>query len=234
MRRVNTLMICILAALLIACPLCVIICSTFEYVFVLTSVGAFSILTAALSICILLFDLVFKEIVYNKFISVLMAIIFPLFMLNSVYLLVTEYSLTAIFSIMITGGCCLYMSIKYGRPIILKIVSLSLGAVMILPICIFCFFSAVFGNIGQDTVIKTVESPSGEYYAEVIDSDQGALGGDTVVTVRYKIQLDLKVIRIAKMPRRIYVGEWGEYNNMEIYWKNDTVLIINSEEFEID
>ena len=35
-------------------------------------------------------------------------------------------------------------------------------------------------------------------------------------------------------PQTVYIGEWGEFKNMRIYWKNDECLVINSMEYEID
>lgn len=88
-----------------------------------------------------------------------------------------------------------------------------------------------FGKIGTDTVVNTLSSPDGRYYAEVIDVDQGALGGNTVVEVSGKREIDLIAFRISEIPQRVFIGEWGEHKDMEIYWKNDTCLVINSTEY---
>lgn len=69
-----------------------------------------------------------------------------------------------------------------------KIVSLVLSALMVLPIGFLSFIVLIFGDIGQNTVVQTVDCPSGEYYAQVINSDQGALGGDTFVDVYKKAE----------------------------------------------
>ena len=39
----------------------------------------------------------------------------------------------------------------------------------------------LFGSIGYVKVVRSVPSPNGEYIAEILDSDQGALGGDTII-----------------------------------------------------
>lgn len=91
-----------------------------------------------------------------------------------------------------------------------------------------------FGNIGVNTVVKSIKSPNGLYYAEVIDSDQGALGGDTLVYVYKNKEINALVFKICEQPQRAYYGEWGEFENMDIYWKNDSCLVINSVEYEIE
>ena len=125
------------------------------------------------------------------------------------------------------------MTIKYGKPLALKIISLTLSALMVLPIGFISFIFLIFGNIGQNTVVQTVESPSGKYYAQVIDSDLGALGGDTLVDVYEKSGINAIFFKIEKKPQRVYFGEWGEFNNMQIYWKDNECLIINSTEYKI-
>ena len=95
------------------------------------------------------------------------------------------------------------------------------------------FIFLTFGNIGQNTVVQTIESPNGEYYAQVIDSDQGALGGDTLVDVYQKSGINAFLFKIEKKPQRVYWGDWGEFENMQIYWKDDNRLVINSVEYEI-
>ena len=135
----------------------------------------------------------------------------------------------ALFSV----GCCCFLSIKHGKPFALKIVALALSALMILPIGFFCFIALVFGNLGQNTVVQTVESPSGKYYAQVIDSDQGALGGDTFVEVYKKPLTNTFLFKIEQYPDRVYSGEWGEYEDMQIYWNGDHRLVINAVAYEI-
>ena len=86
----------------------------------------------------------------------------------------------------------------------------------------------------ENTVVKTVESSSGEYYAQVIDSDQGALGGDTLVKVYQDRGINALIFKIEKKLQRVYFGEWGEFNNMKIHWKDNNCLVINSVEYEIE
>ena len=105
----------------------------------------------------------------------------------------------------------------------IALLALILGSI----ICFAVFIFYVFGSIGEDTVIQTLHSPDGSRYAEVIDSDQGALGGDTLVRV-YKYKTLFK-----DRGEIVYKGEWREYEDMEIYWKDDDTLVINSKEYPI-
>ena len=99
-----------------------------------------------------------------------------------------------------------------------------------LVICLIrCFF-----NIGTVTVVQTLPSPAGTYYAALIDDDQGALGGNAVVEVHdTRKKLDLFVLEISKNPQIVYFGDWGKFENMKLEWKSEQVLLINGAPHEI-
>ena len=88
---------------------------------------------------------------------------------------------------------------------------------------IFLFFT----GFGQNTVVKTADSPTGRYTAELVDSDQGALGGATVVYVTDNlIKIDFGLVTVHKQKEQVYYGEWGEYKGLTLRWvDNDTIKI---------
>ena len=90
------------------------------------------------------------------------------------------------------------------------------------------------GNIGENTVVQTVTSPSGKYYAQLTDNDQGALGGATIVKVHEVSGIDTFLFKAEKKPREVYHGHWGEFMDMQIYWKDDECLVINSVEYTLN
>lgn len=100
-----------------------------------------------------------------------------------------------------------------------------LAALAVMAAGFFGLIASIFGNLRQDTVVKTIPSPDGTYYAQVIDSDQGAMGGATLVQVCSS--------KGHKKPQLVYQGKWGEAAYLEIYWRDDTCLVINSVEYEI-
>ena len=224
----------LLFVLTILYPVGVTITACLGYSFELISVSAFAIATAALSGCIVVLDLICKNTLENNTIGILLAIIATLSLINAAFYVFKCSQICVIVSVLLSAGCCCYLTVKYGKPLTLKVVTLVLSALMILPICFFSFIALIFGNIGQNTVVQTVESPSGKYYAQVIDSDQGALGGDTLVDVYKKSGINLILFKIENKPQRVYFGDWGEFENMQIHWKDDNCLVINSVEYEIE
>jgi hypothetical protein len=234
MKKAISILMCLLFALTILYPAGVIITACFGYSFELISVSAFAIAIAVLSVFIVVLDLICKNRLENTTIRILLAIITPLSLINAVFFIFKSPQIGVIASVLLSAVCCCYLTVKYGKPLALKIVALVLSALMILPICFFSFIALFFGNIGQNTVVQTVESPSGKYYAQVIDSDQGALGGDTLVDVYQDCRINAILFKIEKKPQRVYFGDWGEFENMQILWKDDNCLVINSVEYEIE
>lgn len=78
---------------------------------------------------------------------------------------------------------------------------------------LFIFFT--FGNITESTVVKTVTSPTETHYAQVISVDQGALGGNTIVKVFENEEIDLFFLTLKDKGERIYLGEFGEHENIK-------------------
>jgi len=231
-KKAISILICLLFLLTILYPAGAIITSCLGYNFELISFSAFAIVIATLSVCIIVLDLICKNTAENKFTSVLLVVITPLSLINAVFYIIPHPQNSVIIGMILSVGCCCYLTIKHGKPLFLKTISLGLSVLMLFPIGFFGPIVFIVGNIAQSTVVRTVESPSGEYYAKVIDSSQGALGGNTFVDVQQR-GLNAVVFKIEKNPQRVYSGDWGESKYMHIYWKDDNCLVINSVEYEL-
>ena len=131
--------------------------------------------------------------------------------------------------------CCIFLMVRYGKALSVKICSLILTA-LIFPFAVFLIVvSLIFGNISENSVVSSVESPDGKYRADVIANDQGAFGGNTLVNIYWENRdIDLLFVRIVKMPRKAYRGRLDESDDMEVYWKNGTCLVVNGREYVID
>ena len=229
-----SILLCLVFGLTILYPAGVIITGCFGYHFALFSVPGFAVGLATLSVLVVILDIACRNTTENSVLQILLSIITPLSLINSVFCVFACPQIVVIASLLLSTGCCCYLTAKHGKPLGLKISALVLSALMVLPIGFFSFMLLIFGNIGQNTVVQAVESPSGKYYAQVIDSDQGALGGDTLVEVHQDWELNALLFQISKEPQTVYFGEWGEFQNMQVYWQDDHCLVINSIEYEIE
>lgn len=206
------------------------VCAIFGLELELFSITAFSAATAVLSVMTVIYDFRSKSETQN----VVSVFITPAAVVNMMFYLYGCVRLHIILFGFVSVGCCFFLTLKHGKPFALKTFSLVLSGLAAFIIFAISPLILIFGNFGVNTVEQVVESPGGGYYAEVINSDGGALGGDTIVDVHKKGSLDFLIFKISKRTQRVYVGEWGEFYDMEIYWKNEQCLVINSREYEIE
>ena len=89
------------------------------------------------------------------------------------------------------------------------------------------------GDFCQITVVNTVPGPDGKCWVEVVDNDQGALGGATVVRLCEDRGLNCFVFETEKMPEILYVGEWMEYVDLDVYWKDNDTVVVGTNEYNV-
>lgn len=231
MKSPRTILICILFVCLLLLPAATIIFACLGYMFKLTNMPTFVGFLTGLSLALLVLDIVSKDTIQNKALSILLSIMAPLSLVNAAFCIVARNHFLVLFGVWIVAGCCCYLTLRHTRPFSLKLTTIIVSGVIAMPILLFSFFSflaCITGNFVKNTVVQTLDSPTGKYYVQVIDSDQGALGGNTIVYVYETKGLTTILFTIQKKPQKIYLGEWGEYKDMEIYWDTDHYLVINS------
>ena len=149
-----------------------------------------------------------------------------------------KYILLIFFAFVSVGSAaCLFF--KYRFCVLFKIVCgffaviLSIWMFLMMGIILF---EIVFGEFGQTSVVRQVPSPSRNQTAEIVDVDLGATGGSTLVRLAPLEGKDIPVL-IGKLVRGrvvIYEGEWGEFETMEVYWKDDQTLVIDGTEYKAE
>lgn len=235
MKKMIPALGCVLFGMVLLLPVGTLLSGCVGYRFELS--GVIAAAAAVIAVCLTVWLIGLSggenEPIESGAVKVLLALLAPLSLINVAFAIFLRGEIWEIVSAFACVGCCLVLTIEHGKPTALKIIALVLSAVMVVPVAFFGFFALTFGSIGQNTVVKSVESPNGAYYAQVIDSDQGALGGDTMVDVYENKQINLLAFKLYKEPQRVYSGDWGEFYDMEIYWKGDHCLVINDVEYEI-
>lgn len=237
MKKTTSVLICVLSALLLFYPAGVVVAACFGDSFRLASVPGYAAAIALAAVCALILSLISECRAEAKAVQVLAAINSPLSLITAVFCLFActgtglGSSLLTAWCFVLTAGSCCFLTIRHGRA--LRIAMLATAAALAVPIGYFSFLLVFWGNLGQDTVVRTVESPNGAYYAELIDSDQGALGGDTLVRVCETGGFDALVFRVEKKPQLVYRGDWGEFEDMELFWRSDECIVINGKAYGI-
>ena len=233
MKIVIAVLMCILLVMTLLVPAGTVIAGAFGYTFTVFNISVYAIIIAVLSACLLILCIVNKEPV-NDFSVCLAFILPPLSLINTTFCVLHYPSAAVAAGTIISAVLCGIVAGMIIKSSALRIVLIVLSTLLVGMVGAACFFSLVFGNFGAKTVVKTVESPSGKYYAELIDDDQGALGGATRVWVYEKGGINCAIFKMVKSPQEVYCGKWGEFEDMEIHWKDDDYLVINSKEYELD
>ena len=116
----------------------------------------------------------------------------------------------------------------YVKNTALLAVFYSLAGVLVLPIFLFLMLS----GFGAKTVIAREVSPDRKYCAEVIDDDQGALGGATQLLVyRFDQSFSIGSFEFRKSQLELRSGPWGEFESLS--WQDSEHLSMNEKIYEI-
>lgn len=218
----------------VALPLCSTLCFFTGLVFEFTDYQMAAAFTALLALTVSGLSLISKDAVKSKSASVMYVLSAPFSLINLLFYAFISSSPMVCIYLFVCFVCCCFLCIRHGKTTSLKLTAFIVALVLSIPAFNLSLLFLVFGNFGQNTITQTDTSPNGLYVAEVIDSDQGALGGDTLVNVRKNTQLYALVFRVSESPENVYFGNWGEAKNMQMYWKDNSHLVINSVEFLIE
>lgn len=106
-----------------------------------------------------------------------------------------------------------------------------IGGMVLFALTLLLLLGLLFRSIGpEETVLSSIPSPSGRYIAEIVDSNQGALGGNTYVEVK-KASPPFPLFRLGRSSVRVYTGRWKE--SVTVRWKDDDTLLVNDTEYEL-
>lgn len=120
MKKAISILMCVLLSLTILYPAGIVITACFGYSFELISISAFAIAIAALSVCIVVLDLICKNRLENNTIRILLAIITPLSLINAVFY-IFKCSQICIILIIISS---ILIKLHFKRILRVKIISL--------------------------------------------------------------------------------------------------------------
>lgn len=225
------MLICILYALV---PLGRIVGAICGYDLVLCDYPIFIVSLTVLSVIATVL-LLFLKISLGKVQIVFSALLPSLSAVNGLFLVLDSPWRATIFFALICFGCSIIILVQVAHHFALKTISVVFSVFLILLLLFSPLMNYIFGDLGLKTTVKSASSPQHTYTAKIIDSNQGALGGNTIVNVWNNRKVtDLFICKFLKSPVSVYTGNWGESDNMQISWENEHTLIINSREYVID
>lgn len=183
--------------------------------------------------------------------QVMLNLLFPMMIIFQIYLIASHMGgrtlhliLCLLFSLIaIVSMIRLFFRYRFCIPlkIVCGVISILLMVILFLVTClgslgvVIGIFEHYFGEFGKTSVVKQVSSPDQSYIAEIVDDDQGALGGNTLVNIK-GIGKEIPVLlgKLVPEEERVYEGDWGEFETMVIEWKDNHTLLIDGEEYTVD
>ncbi len=214
-------------------PLCALIGVIFGYNFILYNylVTLFVITGLNLITTVILFS---SKIVLNNLNTVISAFLLPASVLNGLFFSSCNQKGILLFSLI----CCVSAGLifaKFAKASVLKVVMGVISALLMILLLFFTLLTYIFGEFALNTKVRTLYSPQNTYVAEIIDNDQGTLGGATFVNVTNESKhIRLLFCEFSKIPIRIYTGKWGEAGTIIIHWDDETTLAVNGIKYHID
>jgi len=234
MKKLLSVLSCLLLALIAFTPVCSLACSIFGYKFTLVNPSVFAVAIFALTGITVLVSILYGEILENKIICIVMSVLTPLALINTGFYVRSCGTLWIIASVLICVGCG-YLTIRHGKPLTVRTGALVLTAGLLLPMAFICFVMSVANNTQNYDVLDTVYSPTGSYYAEIIDNDQGEKGGSKMVHIYPDKDSETPIFLIRKnriiIYEEFYKASEADKVEVVIQWKDDNHLIINGKNY---
>jgi len=234
MKRLLSVLACILLALIALSPVCSLICAILGYKFTLVNPGAFAIAIFALTAIAVLVSILYGEILENKIICIVISALTPCALINTGFYIRSCGTLWIIASVLICVGCG-YLTFRHGKPLSVRAGALVLTASLLIPMALICFVLSVAGKTQNYIVLDTIESPTGAYYAQIINNDQGEKGGSKLVHIYPDKDIETPIFIIKKKHIKIYEEfyepEEADEMSVDLRWKDDTHLVINGKNY---
>ena len=119
--------------------------------------------------------------------------------------------------------------------VLTRVRSVWVRVICLLPLIVFSgdlFFIFLMGQIGETAVLASEASPDGRYCAEVLDHDEGALGGSTGLYV-YRIPGTFSVgsFSFRRDYEEVARGDWNTFEILQ--WQDETHVVYNGRVYEI-
>ena len=231
MKRVVVILHWVAMVLTFFVPVASLALICFGYRFYLGDYKLYTVVMASLLAVDTVLSQIFRDVQAGKSTGIMSLILPPMVLVNWGLFVFQSVDVVLLFSLVISFFCSCVLALRYSKKLLPVTISIVLSTVLLLPLLAVTFLEILIGQHLGWTVVETVYSPEQTYYAQVIDDDQGGLGGASHVYVYENSGIDLGVFRTEKLLKKIYYGRWMAYTDMEISWRSDNCLVIDGKEY---
>ena len=227
MRR-NNLFVLILLILTILFPSICILAKLLHYSFTVNNGIVYAIVSSVLYCGIGILLICRKERRIGKISSVFLSVSLLLNQINTLMFIFRADNQAAMLLMALWFVMTAILVAVYVKNTALTATFYTLSGILVLPIFLFIMLSV----FGARTVIAREASPDMRYCAEVIDDDQGALGGATILMV-YRLDGSFSIgsFDFRKSQTELRSGPWGEFESLS--WQDSEHLSMNGTIYEI-
>lgn len=160
--------------------------------------------------------------------------VMPFLSILNLYIPLNGNSPLGFLLVFINGMMAVIVALWFVRPVWIKVIAAVLMIPVLAVLGMLAFFGIILYDFGATEIVRTIPSPDETMIAEVISIDEGALGGSTVVDVRGTLDVNLGFARLRSVPQRVYLGDWGEFEEMTVEWIDADTLMIDGVEYGIE
>lgn len=235
MKKIMAILPMILCILVGFCPTCAFITNCFNYTFILYN-DVLTLLMIMIFFSITTYYLYQYKTEITHIQSIYAILLLPLSMINNIYFMMQGQHIILLFICCFAiFVCSIFILRKCSSMKYLQMISGIISGILTFAFLFVVAISLLFKDFGEIKIVQSLISPNQNYEAQVIVSDQGALGGNTYVDIFY-LQDDIELLfgRISKHSKRVYEGEWLDYQNIDIYWGSEDFIIVNGKGYSID
>lgn len=227
MKR-NHFMVSVLFGESLLFPAFSLICAVMRYSLTVNNGLLYAAVTTAVYTGVGVLLLTGKDRRIGRVHAVLLAVTLLLNQINALFFLFTAKN---VFAVILTASwiaVAAAVAAVYVKRVGLKVAFYVISGVLVHPICLLILLS----GFPTDTVVAREISPGGAYCAEVIDNDQGALGGATILNVyKYSESFSIGSFDFRKEETEVYNGGWGEFETLR--WIDDGHLQMNGTTYKM-
>lgn len=135
--------------------------------------------------------------------------------------------------VFIMAACVFIMTFRGQSQRVFNFTGRFLGALLAVVALFFLAISALMQNFGLSQVVKSIDSPDKGYTTIVLDVDEGGLGGSTIVKVQKNTLFGLRSSSMIHLTRRVFIGEWGMGDALDLSWMGSNTLLIDGISYEM-
>lgn len=129
--------------------------------------------------------------------------------------------------------CCIYAFFRCRLHAAIKTIVGVIAIPLMFMVCMFAVFMFLLQDFGITRITREIPSPEPGLKAVMVDSDQGALGGDTVVRAVKERVCGIPVGWAFSLEKNVYIGDWGRADSIRVIWKDSGTLVIDGIEYPL-